>query len=111
MIWKAPMSTRELMRLVVLAAFNLALFQGAWVIVVLHPITILFALLNLTVYWTWVRRRRLSRALHGAMLVGLAMSLAVFICMAAGPWTPTIVKLTPPTKLNTRAHSSGETNG
>lgn len=93
MIWKAPMSTRELMRLVVLAAFNLALFQGAWAIVVLPPITILFAVLNLTVYWTWVRRRRLSRALLGAMLVGLAMSLAVFICVAAGPWTPTIVKL------------------
>ena len=65
MLSKSSLSIRELMRLVVLAAFNLALFQGVWMIVVLPPITMIAAILNLTLYWTWVRRRPISRCLHG----------------------------------------------
>jgi hypothetical protein len=93
MLTRSLFSTRELMRLVVLAALNLALFQGAWMIVVLPPITMLFAILNLTLYWTWVRRQRLSRPLLSSMLVGLAMALSIFICMTAGPWIPTVRRL------------------
>ena len=77
------MSTRELMRLVVLAAFNLVLFQGAWMIVLFPPITLLAGILNLTLYWTWVRRRRLSQALLCSMLVGLAMALAIAMKLMA----------------------------
>ncbi len=89
MVAKSPLSTRQLMRLVVLAALNLALFQGVWMILLLPPITLLAVILNLTVYWTWVRRRRLSRPLLISMLVGLMMALASFLIMTAGPWSPT----------------------
>jgi hypothetical protein len=79
MVARSALSARELMRLVVLAALNLALFQGAWMLVLFPPITLLFAILNVTIYHVWVRRRRLSRPLTTSLFVGLAMSVMLFI--------------------------------
>jgi hypothetical protein len=90
MLMKFSLSTQELMRLVVLTAFSLALFQGAWKFVVFPPITMLAAILNLTLYWTWVRRKPLTRAFYSSVLVGLAMALAIGMYMAATALNPTI---------------------
>ncbi len=89
---KSALSTRELMRLVVLAAINLALFQGAWFIVVIPPITMVAAILNVTLYWTWVRRWRISRALFGAIVTGLAMTLAFVFYMGSTRLNPTLTE-------------------
>jgi hypothetical protein len=91
MVARTALSTRELMRLVVLSACNLALFQGAWLIVLFPPITMLFVILNLTLYWAWVRRRRISRPLLCALLMGLWMSVMLFMFMPMlGPFFPTL---------------------
>ena len=89
MLSKSSLSTGELMRLVVLAALNLALFQGVWLIVVVPPITMIAAILNLTLYWTWVRRRRISRAFMSSILTGIAMALAFAMYMTATNLNPT----------------------
>jgi hypothetical protein len=86
-------STRELMRLVGLAALNLALFQGAWMILVLPPITMLAAILNFTLFWTWVRRRRLSRPLLFAMLAGLAATVAIVMYLARSQKAPRLSEM------------------
>lgn len=90
MLTKSSLSTRELMRLVALVALNLALFQGAWMIIILPPITMIAATLNLTMYWTWVRRRPISRAFLGSIFIGLAMALAIGMYMAATRLNPTL---------------------
>ena len=89
MLAKSSLSTRELMRLVVLAALDLAFFQWVWMIVVSPPITMIAAILNLTLYWAWVRRRRIPRPLLGSFLTGLAMALAIVMYMAATRLNPT----------------------
>lgn len=89
MLAKSSLSTRELMRLVALAALNLAFFQGGGMILLFPPITMIAAILNLTLYWTWVRRRPISRAFMGSTLTGLAMALAVGMYMAATRLNPT----------------------
>jgi hypothetical protein len=82
------LSTRELMKLVALAACNLVFFQGGWMIVVIPPITMIAAILNLTLYWTWVRRRSLSRAFFASTLTGLALALTIGMYMTAGALSP-----------------------
>ena len=42
-------------------------------LVVYPPITMIAAILNLTLYWAWVRRRRIPRPLLGSILTGLAI--------------------------------------
>lgn len=59
-------------------------------IVVYPPITMIAAILNLTLYWAWVRRRPIPRPLLGSILTGLAMALAIGMYMAATQITPTI---------------------
>jgi hypothetical protein len=90
MLTKSSLSTGEVMRLVVLAALNLALFQGVWLIIVIPPITMIAAILNLTLYWTWVRRRRISRPFMSSILTGIAMALAFAMYMTATNLNPTL---------------------
>jgi hypothetical protein len=84
----SSLSTRELMTLVALAACNLVFFQGGWMIIIIPPITMIAAILNLTLYWTWVRRRSLTRAFLASTLTGLAMALTIGMYMAATPLNP-----------------------
>jgi hypothetical protein len=42
-------------------------------LVVYPPITMIAAILNPTLYWAWVRRRRIPRPLLGSILTGLAI--------------------------------------
>jgi hypothetical protein len=65
------------MRLVVLAACNLALFQGVWWIVILPPIAIVAITVNLALYAAWVRRRRMTRPELAAALAGLLAAVAM----------------------------------
>lgn len=57
-------------------------------LVVYPPITMIAAILNLTLYWAWVRRRRIPRPLLGSILTGLAMALAIVMYMAATRLNP-----------------------
>jgi hypothetical protein len=80
------------MRLVVLAALNLAIFQGVWWIVTFPPIGMLVIVLNLTLFSAWVRHRRLSRGVAAATLTGLLMAtamLAYFATTGLKPWLAT----------------------
>lgn len=69
-------STGQLMRLVVLVAANLALFQGVWWLIVFPPIAMIVISLNLVLQAAWVRRRGLTRPEFVAALVGLLAAVA-----------------------------------
>jgi hypothetical protein len=79
---RSPFSTAELMRLVVLVALNLALFQGVWWLLLFPPIGMLVIVLDLTMYAAWVRLRALSRAESVAVFVGLLLVVAMTAYLA-----------------------------
>jgi hypothetical protein len=66
------LSTREWLRLVVLAALNLLLFRGIWWLLMWPPVALVAVLVNLGLACTWVRPRSLNRAILAAMGAGLA---------------------------------------
>jgi hypothetical protein len=73
------LSTRECLRLVVLAALNLLLFRGIWWLLMWPPVALVAVLVNLGLACTWVRPRSLNRAILAAMGAGLAG----FVCSLA----------------------------
>jgi hypothetical protein len=64
-------STRELLRLVVLAALNLLLFRSIWWILMWPPVALCAVIVNLGLACIWVRPRSLNRAILAAMGAGL----------------------------------------
>jgi hypothetical protein len=98
-------SIGALMRLVVLAALNLALFQGVWWVLFFPPIGMLAIVLNITVFVVWVRRRALSRGEFAAALVGLLAAVAMIAYMAYGrmePWLTTHLLSVLPAQISER---------
>jgi hypothetical protein len=81
------------MRLVALVALNLALFQGAWFILGFPPITLIAVVINFTLYWCWVRRKRLWGPQLAAILAGLAASIAIINYLADWRAAPRLAML------------------
>jgi hypothetical protein len=65
------LSTREWLRLVVLAALNLLLFRSVWWILLFPPVALVAVIVNLGLACTWVRPRSLNRGILAAMGAGL----------------------------------------
>jgi hypothetical protein len=82
------LSTRELMRLVVLAALNLLLFQGVWWIMIYPPVALVIAILNLALFCTCVRPRSLNRGVIAALGGGLIVALGVAAYLAEANFRP-----------------------
>jgi hypothetical protein len=76
------LSTRELLRLVVLAALNLLLFRGIWWILMWSPVALVAVIVNLGLVCTWVRPRTLNRAILASMGAGLAVILGSLAYLA-----------------------------
>jgi hypothetical protein len=76
------LSTRELMRLVVLAACNMLLFRGIWWILKYPPVTLVVVILNLALIGTFVRPRSLNRAFIAAIWAGLFVVIAATTYLA-----------------------------
>jgi hypothetical protein len=69
----AMLSTREWLRLVVLAAFDMILFQGIWWIVMYPPVALVAMIINVGLACIWVRPRSLNRGILAAMAAGLGV--------------------------------------
>jgi hypothetical protein len=82
------LSTRELMRLVALVAFNLLLFQGVWWIMIYPPVALVIAILNLALFCTCVRPRSLNRGVIAALGGGLIVVLGVAAYLAEANFRP-----------------------
>src|SRR4051794_1277761 len=67
------LSTREWLRLIVLAALNLLLFRSVWWILMWPPVALVAVIVNMGLVCTWVRPRSLNRAILAAMGVGLGV--------------------------------------
>jgi hypothetical protein len=65
------LSTREWLRLVVLVAFDMILFQGIWWIAMYPPVALVTVIINLGLACTWVRPRSSNRGILAAMAAGL----------------------------------------
>jgi hypothetical protein len=89
----SPLSTRTLMRLVALAALNLALFQGTWFLVGFPPITMIALVLNFTLYWSWVRRRPLHPPQLAVILTGFVAATAMVWYFAETRGSPRLAAL------------------
>src|SRR3954447_15700126 len=63
----AMLSTREWLRLVVLVAFDMILFQGIWWIVMYPPVALVAIIINMGLACIWVRPRSLNRGILAAM--------------------------------------------
>src|SRR5262245_29923030 len=83
-----PLSIREWMRLVVLAALGTLLFKGLGQIIFYPPVTIFTVIFLLALSCTWVRPRSLNRAVIAAMGVGLLATLAVCTYLAEAKLKP-----------------------
>jgi hypothetical protein len=87
----SDLSTGALMRLMVLIALELVLFQGVWYIVWLPPITMMIVTLNLGLYLVVIRPRHLNSTAVGMMIAGLIAVLLVAAYSAVQfqvPWPP-----------------------
>ncbi len=69
----AMLSTREWLRLVVLVAFDMILFQGIWWIAMYPPVALVAMIINLGLACIWVRPRSLNRGILAAMGAGLGV--------------------------------------
>jgi hypothetical protein len=69
----AMLSTREWLRLVVLVAFDMILFQGIWWIVMFPPVALVTVIINLGLACIWVRPRWLNRGTLAALGAGLVV--------------------------------------
>jgi hypothetical protein len=74
-IW-SDLSTGALMRLIVLIALELVVFQGVWYIVLYPNITMMVVALNLGLYLVVIRPRHLNPAAVGMMIAALVAVLA-----------------------------------
>ena len=80
------------MRLVVLAALDLAFYRWDWMFILYPPITLLATILNLTLYWCWVRRRRITLPLLGSFFTGLTMALVIALYLAVTRIDPVLAR-------------------
>jgi hypothetical protein len=71
----SDLSTGALMRLIVLIALELVLFQGVWSIVWVPRITMMVVALNLGLYLVLIRPRHLNTAAVGMMVAALVAVL------------------------------------
>jgi hypothetical protein len=85
---RIALTTRELMRLVALAAANLLLFQGVWMTLIYAPVAIVAMVLNLGLFCTVVRPRTLNRGVAAAMGGGLIVALAAATYLAESNLKP-----------------------
>ena len=69
----AMLSTREWLRLVVLVAFDMILFQGIWWIVIYPPVALVAMIINMGLACIWVRPGSLNRGILAAMGAGLGV--------------------------------------
>src|SRR4051794_25596531 len=84
------LNTRELMRLVVLAAGNLILYKGVGSILIYAPVAIAAIVLNLGLFCTFVRPRSLNRGLIVSMLAGVFAAMAAAAYLAETRFEPRI---------------------
>jgi hypothetical protein len=85
---KLVLSTRELMRLVILAAANLLLFKGVGFILIYAPVALVAMVVNLGLFGTFVRPRSMNRGILSAMLGGLAAAIAALAYLAEARFNP-----------------------
>jgi hypothetical protein len=87
------LSGPDLMRLIVLIALQLVLFQGVWSLVLDSRITMLVVALNLGLYLVLIRPRHLNPSAVGTMIAALIAVLAVAAYSGVRfrvPWPPGI---------------------
>ena len=101
------LSTREMMRLVILAAANLLLYKGAWMILIYAPVGIVAAVLNVGLFCTFVRPRTLNRGIAAALLAGILVAMAAAAYLAdsrgSGPAWPSRSSSACPPPCTTRS--------
>lgn len=68
----------DLMGLVALAAFDLALLRGAWMLLAIPPVAVLIVALNLLLLHLLVRRRTPGWPVVGAIVVGIGFTVTMF---------------------------------
>ncbi len=79
------------MRLIVLVAFDLAFYKSNWLLLVQPPTTLVLACLNLALYWSWVRQRRMTLPLLGSFFTGLTMAVVIMLHLVVNLQQPTLV--------------------
>jgi hypothetical protein len=87
------LSTGALMRLIILIALQLVLFQGVWSLVLDPRITMMVVALNLGLYLVVIRPRHLNTPAVGMMIAALIAVLAVAAYSAVRfrvPWPPVV---------------------
>src|SRR5690242_6592230 len=67
------LSTREWLRLVLLVAFDMILFQGIWWIAIFPPVALVFLIINVGLACIWVRPQSSNRGILAAMAAGLGV--------------------------------------
>jgi hypothetical protein len=75
------LSTREMIRLIVVAALDLVVLREAWTLLAFPPITLTVVALNLGLWFVWIRPKDLGPRAVGAMLgalVALPLSMSLF---------------------------------
>ena len=77
-------STGKLMLVVIVAAFELALFQDVWLILVMPPFTIVTLTLNFGLWFLLVRPRWMETRIIGLQLGGVMAALGCFLYMWLG---------------------------
>jgi hypothetical protein len=74
-------TTGELMRLIVLLALNIVLFEGIRPILMVPPFAIWVGALNLALFCTCVRPRGLNRGIVAALVAGTAFGIGAIFYM------------------------------
>jgi hypothetical protein len=82
------LSTRELMRLVILAAANLLVFKGVGFILIYPPVALVAMVLNLGLFCTFVRPRGMNQGIIAAMAGGLGAVAAALAYLAESRFQP-----------------------
>jgi hypothetical protein len=82
------LSTRELMRLIILTAANLLLFKGVGFILIYAPVALAAMVLNLGLFCTFVRPRTLHRGVVAGMAGGLVVTIAALAYLADSRFRP-----------------------
>jgi hypothetical protein len=82
------LSTRELMRLIILAAANLLLFKGVGFILFYAPVALVAMVVNLGLFGIFVRPRTLNRGIAAAMAGGLVVAIAALAYLADSRFQP-----------------------
>jgi hypothetical protein len=109
------LSTREMMRLVILAAANLLLYKGAGMILIYAPVAIAAMVLNIGLFCTFVRPRTLDRGIVAAMLGGLFVAMAAAAYLADTRFQPrmaiAVLDALPPSLYNSLPASARSASG